>query len=405
MSGIVIVGGGQAGHQVAASLRAEGYTGDLTLVSEEAALPYQRPPLSKGLLLGTADPARLPFRLQGFYQKHGIELVLGTRVQALDRRARELDLGDQTLDYERLALVSGAHVRRLDVPGTDADDVVYLRTLDDALALKRRLEEANEVVVVGGGFIGLEVAASARKLGKGVTVIELAARPMGRVVAPLISEHFKAMHEARGVRMVLGQGVREIATEDGRAVAVVASDGRRFGADLVVVGIGVVPADELARAAGLEVWNGIVVDETTRTSDPRIVAAGDCANHPNPFAGGAPIRLESVQNAVDQAKTAALTLLDRPARYRAVPWFWSDQFEARLQMVGLSVGHDQVITRGEPSSGSFSAVYYQQGRLIAIDSVNQPADHMAGRRLLQADIEVPPELAADPTRPLKSLLS
>lgn len=404
MSGIVIVGGGQAGHQIAASLRGEGYGGALTLVGEEAELPYQRPPLSKGLLLGVADPARLPFRLEGFYQKHAIELLRGIRVHALDPAARQLDLGGRTLAYEKLALVTGADVRRLAVPGGDADGVLYLRTLDDALALKRRLDEATRVVVIGGGFIGLEVAASSKKLGKTVTVVELADRLMGRVVAPLLSDHFKAMHEGHGVEVMLGQGVREIETREGRVAAVVTSDGRRFEADLVVVGIGVTPADALARTAGLEVENGIVVDETTRTSDPRIVAAGDCANHPNPYAGGARIRLESVQNAVDQAKTAALALLDRPARYQAVPWFWSDQFEAKLQMVGFSLGHDEVITRGDPASGSFSAVYYRAGRLIAIDSVNQPADHMAGRRLLAAGIDVPPGVAGDPGRPLKSLL-
>jgi 3-phenylpropionate/trans-cinnamate dioxygenase ferredoxin reductase subunit len=405
MAGIVIVGGGQAGHQIAAALRSEGYTGALTLVGEEAALPYQRPPLSKGLLLGAADPARLPFRLEGYYQKHAIELLLGRRVERLDRQARRLELDGRNLAYERLALTTGAHVRRLDVPGAEADGVVYLRTLDQALELKRRLDEANEIVVIGGGFIGLEVAASASKLGKTVTVVELAERLMGRVVAPLLSEFFQTMHEGRGVRIVLGQGVREIEAEDGRATAVVVADGRRFPADLVVVGIGVTPADELARDAGLAVENGIVVDETTATSDPLIVAAGDCAHHPNPFAGGARIRLESVQNAVDQAKTAAQTLLGRPARYQAVPWFWSDQFEAKLQMVGFSAGHDEVITRGDPASGAFSAVYYREGRLIAIDSVNQPADHMAGRRLLQAGIAVPREIAADPSRPLKSLLT
>ena len=405
MTGIVIVGGGQAGHQIAASLRSEGYTGALTLVGEETALPYQRPPLSKGLLLGAADPARLPFRLEGYYQKHAIELALGTRVRRIDREAQQLDLGDRTIAYERLALATGANVRPLDVPGAAADGVVYLRTLDEALDLKRRLDQAHQVVVIGGGFIGLEVAASARKLGKTVTVVELADRLMGRVVAPLLSVFFQAMHEGRGGQVVLGQAVREIEVEGGRAIGVVAADGRRFPADLVVVGIGVTPADELARDAGLEVANGIVVDAATRTSDPLIVAAGDCANHPNPFAGGARIRLESVQNAVDQAKTAARTLLDRPAGYEAVPWFWSDQFEAKLQMVGFSQGHDRVITRGDPASGAFSAVYYRDGRLIAIDSVNQPADHMAGRRLLAAGIEVPPEVAADPGRPLKSLLT
>ena len=401
---MLIVGGGQAGFQVAASLRADGYDGPIRLIGAERHPPYQRPPLSKGLLLGKMDRARLLFRQPSFYPAQAIELRLGERVDAIDRGARTVatSTGD-VLRYDRLVLATGTRVRPLAVPGAELDGVVYLRTIDDCDELARRVGEARRVVVVGGGFIGLEVAAAIRLLGKPVTVLEAAGRLMGRVVAPVISGFFADLHRGRGVEIVLDARIASLAGEAGRVRAVVMADGTRHEADLVVVGIGVLPNVELAQAAGLHCENGIVVDPHGRTSDPAIFAAGECTSHPNRFAGGF-ARLESVQNAVDQAKAVAAAILGRPEPYDEVPWFWSDQYEVKLQMVGISAGHDRQVVRGDPAQGRFSVLYFQEARLLAIDSVNRPGDHMTGRKLLTAGSPVSTSQAADETFELKTLL-
>ncbi|MFZ1431423.1 MAG: FAD-dependent oxidoreductase [Geminicoccaceae bacterium] len=401
---VVIVGGGQAGFQVAASLRSDGYSDSIHLIGAETHVPYQRPPLSKGLLLGKMDRARLLFRQPAFYAAQSIDLMLGATVTALDTAARIVTTSTGRLvPYDKLVLATGTRVRPLAIPGTELDGVVYLRTLDESEGLARRVSAANRVVVIGGGFIGLEVAAAVRMLGKPATVLEAADRLMGRVVAPVISAHYADLHRSRGVELVLNARIDRLEGEAGSVQSVIMTDGTRHMADLVVIGIGVLPNVELAMTAGLTCDNGIVVDEHGRTSDPHIYAAGECTSHPNRFAGGR-ARLESVQNAVDQAKAVAAALLGQPRPYDEVPWFWSDQYEAKLQMVGISSGHDHLIVRGDPALGRFSVCYFKTGTLVAIDSVNRPSDHMAGRKLLALGTDLTPDQAADEGFELKSAL-
>ena len=404
-AGVVILGGGQAGFQVAASLRAHGHAGPIRLISAESHPPYQRPPLSKGLLLGKMDRARLLFRQPAFYTAQAIELLLGEAVTAIDRKARTVTTATgRVVPYAALVIATGTRVRPLPVPGTELDGVVYLRTLEESEGLARRIGEAERVVVIGGGFIGLEVAAAARMLGKPVTVLEAADRLMGRVVAPVISAFYAELHRGRGVELELDARIARLEGEGGKVAAVVMADGTRRPADLVVIGIGVLPNVELAQAAGLICDNGIVVDEFGRTSDPAIFAAGECSSHPNRFAGGR-ARLESVQNAVDQAKAVAAAILGRHEPYDEVPWFWSDQYEVKLQMVGISQGHDKRVVRGDPAGGKFSVFYFKDGRLVAIDSVNRPGDHMVGRKLLSTGTALTPSQAEDETFDLKAAAS
>lgn len=406
MLGTIIVGGGQAGFQVAASLRAGGYDRPVHIVSAEAHPPYQRPPLSKGLLLGKFERDRLLFRQPAFYTTQGITLSLSETVAAIDRETHSVELtSGRSLPYQTLVIATGTRVRPLSVPGADLGGVLYLRTLDESEALARRIVAAESIAVIGGGFIGLEVAAVARQLGRPVTVLEAADRLMGRVVAPVISSFYADLHRTRGVELVLDARIERLEGEGGQVRAVVTADGMRRAADLVVIGIGVVPNVELAIAAGLPCADGIEVDRQGRTADPAIFAAGECTSHPNRFAGGR-ARLESVQNAVDQAKAVAAAILGRDEPYDAVPWFWSDQYEVKLQMVGISRGHDRAVLRGDPKSGRFSVCYFKDGRLVAIDSVNQPSEHMIGRKLLGApSIDLTPEQAADPGFELRSAIA
>lgn len=399
MSGTVIVGAGQAGVQVAVELRAAGYEGAVTLVGDEAALPYHRPPLSKAYLTGEKSLDALQMRGAAFYVEQRVALMQGERAVAIDRDKRRVSLsGGTALAYDHLVLATGATARRLSCPGHDLDGVLVLRGLEDADALKARLAAAASLVVVGGGFIGLEAAASARKLGKAVTVIEQQDRLMARAVGPGISRHFAEAHAGHGVSLRLGEGVAEILGQGGKARGVRLASGADIQADIVLAGVGVTPNSGIAAEAGLGVANGILVDEAQVTDDPRILALGDVCAFPH--AGGA-IRLESVQNAVDQAKVVAASIMGRPAQYRAVPWFWSDQYDLKLQMVGLSHGADHVEERGSRSDNRFSIFYFKAGRLIAIDSVNRPADHMRGRKLLAPEAApiAPGELdAAFPSR-------
>jgi len=403
-AGVVIVGGGQAGFQVAASLRAEGYAGAVRLIGAETHPPYQRPPLSKGLLLGKMERERLLFRQPAFYEAQGIELVLGETVLAIDRGAKAVTTSTgRVLAYEALVIATGTRVRPLPVPGTELDGVLYLRTLDESEDLAQRIAAAERVVVIGGGFIGLEVAAAARMLGRQVTVLEAVDRLMGRAVAPVISAFYADLHRGRGVELALNAKIERLEGADGRVTAVRMADGASHPADLVVIGIGVLPNVELAAAAGLACADGILVDAHGRASDPAIFAAGECTSHPNRFAGGR-VRLESVQNAVDQAKAVAAALLGKDQPYDEVPWFWSDQYEVKLQMVGISKGHDAQALRGDLAFGRFSVCYFKDGRLLAIDSVNRPGDHMVGRRLLGVGTTLTPAQAADESFDLKAAL-
>jgi 3-phenylpropionate/trans-cinnamate dioxygenase ferredoxin reductase subunit len=403
-SGMVIIGAGLAGLTVAETLRAEGYEGPVTLLGDEPYGPYHRPPLSKGYLLGETQEAQLTMRADAMLAKKNITLKVGAGGTAIDRTTRQVTLADgNTLDYDGLALCTGSRLRPLPLAGATAKGVFDLRSLDDAKAIAAALESAQNVVVIGGGFIGLEVAAAARKKGKPVTVLEAADRLMARVVAPLISQFYFDLHTGHGVQVVLGAMVSELVTQDGHIAAVKTKDGREFATDLLIVGIGILPNQELAQAAGIECNSGIVVDACSRTNDPAIVAAGD--NTARRLDDGSFRRLESVQNATEQAKSAAFSLLGKVREFNATPWFWSDQYDIKLQMVGLTAGFDQVVTRGNPATNKFSAFYYRAGQLIAVDSLNQPAEHMAARKLFEKSVSPSAEQAANQDFHLSSLLA
>ena len=401
-NGIIIIGGGHGGSQLAASLRGEGYDGALTLVTAESDVPYQRPPLSKAYL---KDPAHdlLPLRPESFYEKNDIRLMLSSEVESIDLAARSIRLADgAVMAFDGLGIATGARPRIPPIDGVHLAGVHILRVAAEARALRARLAAAEHVVVVGGGFIGLEVAATARLLGRTVTVLEAAGRLMGRVVAPEISGHFLDLHRGWGSTILLDTPVGRILGEGGRVVAVETATGTRIPADLVLLGIGVVPNTEIAAAAGLAVDNGILVDETITTDAAGVVAIGDCVSFPH-WSLGRRIRLESVQNAVDQAKSAAKTLVGRPEPFEEVPWFWSDQGDVKLQMVGLPFGATRSVVRGKLADNRFSVFHFAEDRLVAIDSVNRPADHMVGRRLLGAGISPSPEMCADEGVDLKGL--
>jgi len=404
---IVIVGAGQAGVQIAESLRQEGYGDELLLIGNEAHPPYQRPPLSKKWLLEPGAYSALALRGAEALLRRRIELKLDTEVIAINRAASHLQLADgERLDYSKLALATGASARALPVPGAALGQVLSLRSIGDSAAISaaiRRCAAAGRpVVVIGGGFIGLEVAASARKLGAAVTVLEGLPRLMSRVTAPIVSEAFERVHRAHGVELLFGAQVTRLLGGVDGVEAVCTADGREHAAGCVIVGIGVVPDDRLAAAAGLACDRGILVDDCARTSDESIVAAGDCTARR--LADGRLLRLESVQNAVEQAKSAAAALLGRERPFVAAPWFWSDQYDIKLQMVGLSHGYDQVVTRGDLQKPAFSAFYFRAGRLIAVDSLSRVQDHMQSKRLLDHGLSPTPEQAADPLFELQSLL-
>ena len=398
--GVVIVGGGQAGLEAAAALRTQGYQGTITLVCEESHVPYQRPPLSKDFLLGKQDVDSLSLRAAAYYEKHQVGLIVGDKAAEIDRAAKHVRLASGAdVPYAQLILAVGARNRPLPVAG--AERALYLRTLDEAVVLREKLAEAHTVAVIGGGFIGLEVAAAARGFGKTVTVIEASPRLMARAVSPLLSGFFLDVHREQGAEVALNAAASSVEPD-----SVTLSDGRKIAADLVVAGIGVIPNIELAREAGLAVGNGILVDERLRTSDPEIFAIGDCADHPNVFAnafGGGQTRLESVQNAVDQAKCVARTIAGHSAPYRDVPWFWTDQYGIRFQMVGLAGGHDEFALRGTVEGRKFSVFYFKDGRLLAVDSVNRFGDHVAARKLLTTRAPLTRAQAMDETVDLKKL--
>ncbi|MEU3984377.1 FAD-dependent oxidoreductase [Streptomyces sp. NPDC026672] len=409
-SGTLIVGASQAGLQLAVSLRQLGDTEPITLVGEESHPPYQRPPLSKEFLAGEADVDSLAFRAPSYYADAGIDLVSGERVTGVSLspatgKGTAVTASGRALPFDRLALTVGAGARRLSVPGADLDGVCYLRDRDDALDLRVRLGAASRVVVVGGGFIGLEAAAVARALGKDVTVVEAADRLIARAVAPVVSEFYRQAHRRRGTTVLLSAAVAGFDGRGGRVTAVRLADGTSLPADLVLVGVGVVPRTELAEQLGLVCEGGIVVDARARTSNPHVTAAGDCTVQPHPLTGLGRVRLESVQNAVAQAAAAAAALLGRAAPAPAVPWFWSFQGDLKLQIAGLSTGYDTHVLRGDPDGERFSVLYYREGRLLAVDAVNSPADYMAVRKALTDGADLPADAAADPAVPLKSLLA
>ena len=399
---VAIVGTGQAGFQAAASLRQEGFAGRIVMIGDEPVQPYQRPPLSKSYLARESGLDELWLRPETFYTQHQIEVLTGESVTAIDRTERRLQLASGgKLAWDHLVLATGARCRSLPVPGAELDGVLPLRTLADADILRERLNQARDVVVIGAGFIGLEFASVAITRGAIVHIIEVTRQPMGRVVSATISKFFTDAHRRWGAGVLLGTGVTRILGTGGRVAGVETTDGRHLPADLVLICIGVIPNAEIARDAGLAVDNGIVVDEQLATGDPAILAIGDCANFPTPFASGR-VRLELVQNAVDQARSVAAYIAGKPAPYDKVPWFWSDQGDLKLQIAGITVGHDTAVLRGDPEGGHFSVFCYRADRLIGVESVNQTADHVVARRLLAGDPKLSPEQAADVSYDLRA---
>lgn len=399
----VIIGAGQAGGETALQLRKLGHAGRIVLIGEEPVVPYKRPPLSKAYLAGSLGEEGLHVVPPATFEKSGIEFLGGRRVQRIERGSKTVWLDDgTTIAYDRLALTTGGRARPLSLPGGDATNVFTVRTIADVEALRPHCQPGRRLVIIGGGFIGLEAAAVARKLGLEVTLLEGLPRVMARVTAPEVSAFFEREHRAHGVDLRCGAQVA--ALHGSPAVHTVElADGTRLAADAVIVGIGLIPNVELAEAAGLAVDNGIVVDEHTRSSDPDIVAAGDCANHPNHHYGRR-LRLESVQNAMEQARIAAAAMLGETAPYRTIPWFWSDQYDLKLQMVGLSTGYDRLVLRGRFEARAFAAFYLREGRLIAADTVNRPADFMFAKKLVAAGLQPDLEALADDSLPLKSFL-
>jgi 3-phenylpropionate/trans-cinnamate dioxygenase ferredoxin reductase component len=391
---LVIVGGGQAAAQAVQSLRQQNFPGAITLLSDEPYAPYQRPPLSKKYFAGELPRERLLLRPVAFYAEKGVALELDTRVEEIEPAARRVRLRDgRTIAYDRLLLATGSRARVCPVPGADLPGVHYLRTIADVDAIIAALAPGARVLLVGAGYIGLEVAASARQRGFDVTVLEAADRVMSRTVSTEVSAFYEASHRAAGVAIHCGAGVKAFRGPS-RVTAVETTDGRSFACDIAIVGIGIEPNVELAANAGLPCSNGIVVDELARTADPHIVAAGDCTNHPHPLLERR-VRLESVPNAIHQAKVAAGTLLGIPTPYSEVPWFWSDQYDLKLQIAGLSTGYDEVVVRGDPAARSFAAFYLKAGQLLAVDAVNSPREFIAGKKLVANRARIAPDVLRD----------
>jgi len=398
---IVIIGGGNAGMQVADSLRKGGYAGSIELLCAEPHLPYQRPPLSKKFLEGALEEKRLFLRPANFYETKDITLHLSTEAKAVDRKARIVTTVDgRQFNYSKLVFATGARVRKL--PETEGLGLQYIRGIDDVTSLKSHLGTPKNITIVGGGFIGLETAATLTTLGHSVTVVEAMDQIMPGLVAPEMAAFFKQKHESQGVKILQGVGVQAVAKAEA-GYRLTLGDGETLAADLVIVGIGVIANTELAANAGLAVERGIMVDEFARTNDPNIYAVGDCATGMH-MRFGAPTRLESVQNAVDQATVAAKSIIGEQVAYDTLPWFWSDQYNLKLQMAGLSRGYDDIVVRGDMAAEKFSICYFKGEQLIAVDSVNAIADHMAAKRLLTAEAPVTKAQCMDSNVPLKTYL-
>lgn len=386
----IIIGASHAAAQLISSLRQEGWEGKISLIGDEPYLPYHRPPLSKAFFVGEKTEDELLIRAAGFYDKYKVDLLLGSRVTKIDRDAKKITLENGAeISYTKLALTTGARVRKIPFTGCELPGVFYMRDLNDVKQTHEFTGRGKSAVIIGGGYIGLETAASLRKIGMSVTVIEAMSRVLQRVTAPEVSAFYTRIHTEEGVDIRTEAGVDAI-VGDKHVEGVRLADGNTVHADLVIIGVGVIPNIELAEAAGLTIDNGIAVDEFATTNDADIVAAGDCTNHYNPIYQRK-LRLESVQNATDQAKIAAKSICGKPEAYRALPWFWSDQYDLKLQIAGLSQGFDKVIIRGDSEQGrSFAAFYFCEGRFIAVDAINRPKEFMMSKRALTAGQNVDP---------------
>jgi 3-phenylpropionate/trans-cinnamate dioxygenase ferredoxin reductase subunit len=401
---VLIVGAGHGGAQAAIALRQRKFEGTLAILGEEPEIPYERPPLSKDYLAGEKTFDRILLRPAAFWGERNVTMLTSTRVITVDATAHTVSTQDgRTIGYGRLIWAAGGHARELACPGHDLPGVHSMRTRDDVDRMMTELVNTTQIAVIGGGYIGLEAAAVLSKLGKRVTLFETLNRVLARVAGEALSRFYEAEHRAHGVDIRLGACVTSIEERMGRAGAVRLANGEQISAELVIVGIGIVPAIAPLQAAGAEVGNGVAIDANGRTSLPDIFAIGDCAQHANPYAEGPPIRLESVQNANDLAATVARAITGSLEGYDSPPWFWSNQYDLRLQTIGISAGHDATVLRGDMASRSFSIVYLRQGRVVALDCVNAPKDYVQGRALVSGRVVVSPERLADATVPLKVL--
>jgi 3-phenylpropionate/trans-cinnamate dioxygenase ferredoxin reductase subunit len=403
MKDLVIVGAGQSAAQCVLTLKRNNFEKPIVVIGEEDHLPYQRPPLSKDYLSGEVELDRVYMKTQDFYDQNNVTVKVATKVLSLDRKEKMVHLSKgEALPYENLVLATGSRVRQLEVEGSDLKNINYLRSINDSNNLKDQFQKGKSLVIIGAGYIGLEVAAAAVKKGMRVTVVEMENRVMSRTVDPIISDYFDTLHRNKGVEIILGSALEKF---EGKAFVekVVCTDGTTLDADSVVVGVGILPNQELAESAGLRCNNGILVNEFGRTEDPSIFACGDCTNHPN-FYVNKNIRLESVHNALEQAKTVALSLLGKPEKYDQVPWFWSDQFEEKLQIVGLSGDHDKTVVRGSIEENFFMLFYLKRGELIAVDSVNNPKDFLISKKLVANKLKISSDVLGDQSVDLKDLL-
>ena len=398
---VVIAGAGHAAGQLVTSLKQQKFAGQIVLVGDEPYLPYQRPPLSKKFLSGDMPAERLYVKPASFYEDPQVELRLETRISEIDRDCKTLTTDNGDIAYDKLILALGSRVRRLDIEGADLDGVYYLRNIADVAGIHEELQNKKNAVIVGAGYIGLEVAAVIRQLGLDVTVLEMADRVMSRVVSPEISDFYQIEHTTQGVKLRLSTGITAFRGE-GHINAVETADGELIPADFVVIGIGIVPNTELASHAGIIVADGIVVNDQCQTNDPNIFAVGDCTLHPNSIYGRQ-LRLESVHNAVEQAKTAVSNICGKEMHYSQVPWFWSDQYDLKLQIAGLSTGYDDVVIRGNPADRSFACLYLKDGKLIATDAVNSPKEFVQSKALIAAHTVVDRDKLADIKVQLKEL--
>jgi len=402
-SRIVVIGGGQAGAQALQSLRQGGYKGALTMIGDEPALPYQRPPLSKAYMKGEMTEERLYFRPAPWYQDQNIEVILSTRATGIDRTSRKVELAHGGhVDYDALIIATGSRPRPLPLKGATLQGVHDLRDLSDVERIRPNMIAGRKMVIIGAGYIGLEAAAVARQMGLDVTVLEMAPRVLARVTSPVMSAFFEAEHRAKGVTILTDAHLDHLDGTDGKVSAAILADGTRLDADIVLVGIGILPNEELAREAGIACNNGILVDRDARTSDPRVFAAGDCASRPLVHYGRSG-RLESVHNAIEQGKLAAAAILGKPRPAEDCPWFWSDQYDLKLQIAGLSQDYDEIVVRGAPKDRKFAAFYLRNGTLIAVDAVNSAPEFLASKKLIMTGAKLAPATLGDTSISMKDI--